>query len=157
MLPRPTVKEEVHLQENTLLDLWTWPRGQGHTKCCSVPSFIMWPIHLQGLRLPRPTVEEEMHLQENTLFDIWPWPWVELAVKVTQNVAQYPLHHVTYSPAKFEVAMPNCFWGDPFTRNSRDVSTNAHMHKSTQDGTRDQLWYEINNKICTGVDADSIN
>ena len=34
-----------------------------------------------------------MHLQEITLFDI-----------VTQNVAQYPLHHVTYAPAKFDVA-----------------------------------------------------
>ena len=34
----------------------------------------------------------------NTLFDL------DLGVKVTQNVAQYPLHHVTYSPTKFEVA-----------------------------------------------------
>ena len=30
---------------------------------------------------------------------------IDLGVKVTQNVAQYPLHHVTYTPAKFEVAM----------------------------------------------------
>ena len=36
-----------------------------------------------------------MHLQENTFFDLW--------VKVTQNIAQYPLHHVTYAPAQFEV------------------------------------------------------
>ena len=28
-------------------------------------------------------------------------------VKVTQNVAQYLLHNVTYAPVKFEVAMPN--------------------------------------------------
>ena len=28
-------------------------------------------------------------------------------VKVTQNVAQYPPHHVTYAPANFEVAMFN--------------------------------------------------
>ena len=39
-----------------------------------------------------------MHLQENTLYDL------NLGVKVTQNVAQYSLHHVTYAPAKFEVA-----------------------------------------------------
>ena len=38
-----------------------------------------------------------MFLQENTLFDIEP------KVKVTGNVAQYPLHHVTYAPVKFEV------------------------------------------------------
>ena len=30
-----------------------------------------------------------------------------LGVKITQNVAQYPLHHVTYAPAKFEVVMSN--------------------------------------------------
>ena len=51
--------------------------------------YIMFPIHLQGLMLLRLTVQEEMHLQEITLFDLWPW------VKVTQNIAQYPLHHVT--------------------------------------------------------------
>ena len=45
-------------------------------------------------------VKEEMHLQENTLFDL------DFGAKVTQNVAQYPLHHVTYAPAKFEVASP---------------------------------------------------
>ena len=26
----------------------------------------------------------------------------------TRNVAQYPPHHMTYAPAKFEVAMSNC-------------------------------------------------
>ena len=28
-------------------------------------------------------------------------------VKVTQNVAQYHLHNVTYAPVKFEVVMSN--------------------------------------------------
>ena len=40
-----------------------------------------------------------MHLQENTLFD--------LDIKVTQNIAQHPLHHVTYAPVNFEVATTN--------------------------------------------------
>ena len=57
-------------------------------------------------------VKEEIHLQENTLFD--------LGVKVTQNIAQYPLHHKTYSAAKFEVAMSNGLGGDTFTRNVMD-------------------------------------
>ena len=35
-------------------------------------------------------------LQENTFLD--------LGLKVPQNVAQYPLHHVTYSSTKFAVA-----------------------------------------------------
>ena len=35
---------------------------------------------------------KEMHYKENTLFDLDP------------NIAQYPRHHVTYAPAKFDVA-----------------------------------------------------
>ena len=49
-----------------------------------------------------------MYLQENTLFDIEP------KVKVTENVAQYPLHHVTYAPVKFEVNTST--GGDEFSR-----------------------------------------
>ena len=50
-----------------------------------------------------------MHLNENTLFDL------NIGVKVTQNVAHYPLHHVTYSDTKFEVATSNSLGGDAFT------------------------------------------
>ena len=39
-----------------------------------------------------------MHLQEITLYDLDP--------KVTRNDAQYPRHHVTYAPAKYDVAHP---------------------------------------------------
>ena len=39
-----------------------------------------------------------------------------LGIKVTQNVAQYPLHHVTYAHAWFKVAMSNGEGGDAFTR-----------------------------------------
>ena len=49
-----------------------------------------------------------MHLQGSTLFD--------LGIKVTQNVAQYPPHHVTYVPAKFEVAMSNGSGGYAFAK-----------------------------------------
>ena len=38
-----------------------------------------------------------MHLQENTLFDL------DLRVKVTRNVAQCPLHHVTYAPQSLKL------------------------------------------------------
>ena len=34
----------------------------------------------------------------------------------TQNIAQYPLHHVTYAPAKFEGAMSSGLGEDAFTR-----------------------------------------
>ena len=69
--------------------------------------YIMLPMHLQSLKLLHPKVEE-MHLKENTVFD--------LGVKVTQNIAQYPLHHVTYAAPKFEVATSNSLGGDAFTR-----------------------------------------
>ena len=37
-----------------------------------------------------------MHLHEIALVDL------EIGVKVTQDVAKYPLHHVTYSDTKFK-------------------------------------------------------
>ena len=49
-------------------------------------------MHLHILKLLRSTIQEKMHLQENTL------------IKVTQNVVQYPLHHVRYAPSKSAVA-----------------------------------------------------
>ena len=50
-----------------------------------------------------------MHLQENTLFDFDP------KVKVTQNIAQYSLHHVIYAYTKFEFATTNSLGEDAFT------------------------------------------
>ena len=43
-------------------------------------------------------VKEKMPLQEKTLFDL------DLGVKVTENVVQCPLHHVTYAPTELEVS-----------------------------------------------------
>ena len=51
-----------------------------------------------------------MHLKENTLFDLDLW------VKVTRNVAQCPLHNVTYAPTEFEVTTPKASGGEAFTR-----------------------------------------
>ena len=36
--------------------------------------------------------------------------------KIISNVAHYPLHHVTYEPVKFEVAMSNSLGEESFTR-----------------------------------------
>ena len=57
-------------------------------------------MNLQSLELLQP-MAKEMHYQENTLFDLDP---KVKGVKVTQNVAQNPQHHVTYASAKFDVA-----------------------------------------------------
>ena len=35
----PWVKEEMHLQENAIYDLWTWPKGQGRKK------YFQYPLH----------------------------------------------------------------------------------------------------------------
>ena len=51
-----------------------------------------------------------MDLQESKLYDL------DLGVKVTQNVAKYHPHHVTYAPVNFEVAMSNGSEEDSFTR-----------------------------------------
>ena len=53
-----------------------------------------------------------MYLHENTFFDLDLW------VKVTQDFSKYPLHHVTYSDKKFEVATSDCLGGDAFTKNT---------------------------------------
>ena len=55
-----------------------------------------------------PMFKEKKHFQVNTLYD--------LAVKVTQIVVQCPPNHMTYVPAKFEVATSNSLEGDAFTR-----------------------------------------
>ena len=64
----------------------------------------------QSLILLHPTVEEKMHSQENTFNDL------DLQGKVTRNVAQCPLHHVTYAPTEFEVTMSKALGGEAFTR-----------------------------------------
>ena len=68
-----------------------------------------------------------MHLQEKTLG--------ELGIKVIRNIAQYPLHYVTYAPAKFEVATANSLGGDTIIRNMKDMGGRTTM---------DRPWYEIN-------------
>ena len=65
-----------------------------------------------------------MFLQENTLFDLD--PLFDLDVK---QFAQYPLHHVTYGSAKFEVATSNGYGGDAFIQETSwtDVSMNIYL------------------------------
>ena len=58
---------------------------------------------------------------------------LDLWVKVTQNIAQYPLHHVTYSATKFEVTTSSGLEGDIFTR-KRDAQTHVQTDGETDDG-----------------------
>ena len=78
--------------------------SRSHIMLTSTLDF-MWPMHHQSLILLHPMVKEKMHLQENTLFDL-----------DAQNVAQYPRHHVTYAPPKFDIAISHGWGEDAFTR-----------------------------------------
>ena len=73
------IDSESHLQNKPLV--------------CSIDCLCV----ILAVPLLHPMVKK-MHLQENTLFDLDLW------IKVTRNVAQYPGHHVTYAPAKIDVA-----------------------------------------------------
>ena len=53
---------------------------------------------------------KEMHLQENALYDL------DIVVKKTQNVVQYPPNHMTYASAIFGVATSNSLGDNVFTR-----------------------------------------
>ena len=80
--------------------------GQGHSKHCPVPSIScdLCTTKYEGFRR-RCIFNKIIYL----IFDL------DFRVKVPQNVAQYPLHHVTYAPAKFEVAMCNVLGGYAFS------------------------------------------
>ena len=54
--------------------------------------------------------------------------------KKIRNVAQYPLHYVTYSATKFEVSTSNGLGGDTFTRNVTDARTHGRTDRRTDDG-----------------------
>ena len=47
-----------------------------------------------------------MHLQEKHYLTF------DFGVKVARNIIQYPLHHVTYAPAKHELPTSNRLGGD---------------------------------------------
>ena len=109
-------------------NIWPWPSGQGHTKCCPVPStsfdlctYRVLSYYVKSFR--RWSIYKKI---KYLTFDL------DLGVKVTQNVAQYPLHHVTYPATKFEVARSNRL-GDTFTRKyiirSLTLTLGSRSHK----------------------------
>ena len=67
------------------------------------------------------------------------WPYLDFWVKVTRNVALFPLHcvtyapakfHVTNAPAKFEVAMSNSSGGEDFLENTFLTLLLSRSHKT---------------------------
>ena len=108
----PMVQEKMHLQKNTLFDLDPKVKGQGHMNCCLVPSTScdpctgkIWSCYFQ--KFMRRCVYKKIHY---LTFDL------DLGIKATKNVTQYPWHYVTYAQAIFEVATSKSLWEDAFTR-----------------------------------------
>ena len=123
--------EEMRFQENTLFDLWPWPWGQGHTKrrrvpltSCDLCTGKIWSCYFE--KLMSRCIYKKIHY---LTFDL------DLGVKVTWNVTQYPLHLVIYAPTKFEVATSNGLGEDTITRNVTDGRTDARTDRRT-DGRR---------------------
>ena len=68
--------------------------------------------------------------------------YLTFGVKVTQNVTQYPLHHVIYAATKFEVATSNGLGEDTITRTVTDGRTD----RLTDFGTKINIPYFSNEK-----------
>ena len=80
----------------------------------------VWLCYVQGFR--RRCIYKKVH---HFTFDI------DFRSGTTQNVAQYPLHHMTYAPSKFEVAMSNGLGGNAFTRNTWfDLNPRSRSHEA---------------------------
>ena len=83
-------------------------------------------MHLQRLKFLRPKFKGHIYLQEKTVFD----RNIDFGVNVIQVVVQYPLHHVNYAHAKFEVATSNGLGGDSFTkRHYLTIDARSMSHK----------------------------
>ena len=67
---------------------------------------------------------------------------LDLWVKVTRNAAQYPLLHVTFLEAQFEVAPSNGLCGDIFTRNVMDARTHRRTDRQT-----DEQWTNLGSEL----------
>ena len=93
---RPKVNEGIYLQANTLFDF------RPKVMATQNVAFLHHVTHAAAkVKLLHQMIKEEIHLQENSTCDL-----------TTRNVAQLPLHHVIYSPIKFEVATSNGLGGD---------------------------------------------
>ena len=86
----PVTVKEMYLQENTLFDL----RPRSHEMLPST-LYIMWLMHLQYLKLLRSTVKSRRIYKRTQYLTS------DHEIKVIGDVAQYPLHHLTYAPAEF--------------------------------------------------------
>ena len=115
----------MHLLENTSFDLWPW--DQGHMNCCPVPSTS---CELGTLKVISCYVKQ---FRRRCIYKKIHYLSFDLGVKVTRNIAQYPLHNVIYAYAKFEVAKSNGLREAKITRIVTDGRTDG---RRTDFGTK---------------------
>ena len=77
----------------------------------------LFPVRLRTCRafITELRIEHSLHVQM-VHHRIYPLFMFDRHLGVTQNIIQYPLHHMPYAPGKFEVATSNDLGGDAFTR-----------------------------------------
>ena len=183
ILLHPTIKEKMHLQENTWRNvaqcplhyvtyaptefkvttsnglggeaftrkfkIWAW--GEGHTKCCPVPStscdlsictYRVWSYYVKRFR--RSIYKKIQYLT----FDL------DFGVKVTRNVAKYPLHQETCSATKFEVATLKGLGVDAFTRKFNIWPLTLPLHHVTYSLLPVKVKEEIHLQVLTDRHTD---
>ena len=72
---------------------------------------------------PSKALGGEAFTQENSIFEF------DLGVKITQNVSQYPLHHVTYPATKFEVVASNRLGGEYIYKKIHYLTLGSRSHE----------------------------
>ena len=81
----------------------------------NTPFYLTIAKHLQNLKLRNIVLFRRRHIYKKVHYCTFN---LDLRLRTNmKNIAQYPLHHMTYAPAKFEVAMSNGLGGDAFARN----------------------------------------
>ena len=73
-------------------------------------------------------------------------------VKVKQNVAQYPLHHMTYVPAKFDVATSHGQGEDAF---KRKYITGTVAQYRQHHVTYEHAKFEVASSMSNGLGGDA--
>ena len=79
---------------------------------------------------------------------------------ITRNIAQYPLHHVTYAPAVFKVATSNGLGGDAFYKKKHYLTLTLFFkamqnitHYPVNHGTYEPAMFKVATSNSLGGDA----
>ena len=89
------------LQENTLFDIDPVVTQNIASTSCDLCNCKIWSGYIQRFR--RICIYKKIYYLTF---------YLDLRVEVTRNLVHYPIHHMTYAPAKFKVATAHSLAGD---------------------------------------------